>query len=334
MALVPSLPETKAVAGETGWKEYQAVLRGRYRNWAAVVLEPGNAGKSPFPIWLTPLLDARCLLSGWSTLQREAFVSGQFAAAGLHLRFRASESAVRQRERWLASGTVMPQSESHFTFAGEGNELAAAVREGLVDIQDSSSQRSLTGLDLQPGQRVWDACAGTGGKTLLAAESLKNKGALIATEVAAGKLKALGDRVRRSGWQNIRLVGWNGRTLPDFGREVTQRGGFDRVILDVPCSASGTWRRDPEGRYRLTRDGLRKLTETQGGLLDLAWSAVKPGGRLVYITCSWLVPENEGQIDNFLGNHQATLAEQHEWGLPHDDGNSMFSAVLVKPVAP
>jgi len=164
---------------------------------------------------------------------------------------------------------------------------------------------------------------------LLAAAELRGKGAVFATDVSEGKLRSIKERVRRSGWQNIRLLGWDGEELPEFGAELRQ--GFDRVIVDAPCTASGTWRRDPDGRYRVTPSGLAELNRHQARLLRLGWKALKPGGRLAYVTCSWLPRENETVVDAFAAETGARVLHQDLLGLPSFDANTLYSAILEKP---
>ena len=155
---------------------------------------------------------------------------------------------------------------------------------------------------------------------------------MVATDVSEGKLKVLKERVRRSGWQNIRLLAWDGESLPDFGPEMASRGGFDRVIVDAPCSATGTWRRDPEARYRLFPRSLTELSRHQERLLRLGWAALKPGGRIAYVTCSWLTSEDEDIVAGFVAETGAVLVHQGLLGLPAFDANTEFTAVLEKRI--
>jgi 16S rRNA (cytosine967-C5)-methyltransferase len=172
-----------------------------------------------------------------------------------------------------------------------------AIEEGWVEVQDEGSQLVAALVDARPGQWVLDLCAGAGGKTLALAAGMANKGQVHALDVDAKRLAALTPRLRRAGADNIQP-----RVLEDkwLGRH---RGRFDRVLLDVPCSGTGTWRRDPEQRQRLNPDWLGRQQAAQAKLLERAAPLVKPGGRLVYATCSLLPGEDEDQVDAFLAAH-------------------------------
>jgi 16S rRNA (cytosine967-C5)-methyltransferase len=168
---------------------------------------------------------------------------------------------------------------------------------GLVEVQDEGSQ--LVGLltDARPGMRVVDFCAGAGGKTLALAAQMKNKGYLVACDVLRGRVDRAAVRLRRAGVHNVERRGLSS----ERDRWVRRHAGrFDRVLVDAPCSGCGTWRRNPDAKWRLTPQGLDELVDLQGRILESAARLVKPGGRLVYATCSLLAVENQGQVDRFL----------------------------------
>ncbi|MFO7610035.1 MAG: RsmB/NOP family class I SAM-dependent RNA methyltransferase, partial [Candidatus Krumholzibacteriia bacterium] len=204
-------------------------------------------------------------------------------------------------------------------------------RDGRVDVQDLASQRIGQAVDAQPGQVVWDCCAGAGGKSLQLAALLEGKGAVHATDLYENKLKDLRKRARRAGWANLRAGLWDGDRLPDFGPEVDRRGGFDRVLVDAPCSGSGTWRRHPDGRLRFAADQLPDLAAVQASLLETAAGAVRPGGLLVYATCSWFTAENEDVVAGFLAARpEFALREQRLHGNPQEDADTTFTAVMER----
>jgi 16S rRNA (cytosine967-C5)-methyltransferase len=174
-----------------------------------------------------------------------------------------------------------------------------AFQSGLVEIQDEGSQliAALTGA--APGMRVVDWCAGAGGKTLALAAMMGNRGQLIACDVSASRLDGAVRRLRRAGVNNVE------RHLVEPGDKWAKRraGAFDRVLVDAPCTGTGTWRRNPDARHRLLESDLLELTRKQSSILDTAAALVRPGGRLVYATCSLLHEENEGQVSAFLIRH-------------------------------
>jgi 16S rRNA (cytosine967-C5)-methyltransferase len=172
----------------------------------------------------------------------------------------------------------------------------AAFRHGLVEIQDEGSQLIALLADARPGARVVDFCAGAAGKTLALAATMGNRGRLVACDVSAPRLAAAVKRLRRAGVGNVE------RRLLEPGERWTKRSaeGFDRVLVDAPCTGSGTWRRNPDARMRLKEQDLAELLAKQASILDRASRLVKPDGKLVYATCSLLPEENEAQVFGFL----------------------------------
>ncbi len=192
-----------------------------------------------------------------------------------------------------------------FTKAGIRMEQDRAMdqhplyREGAVEVQDAGSQIIAETCAAQPGMTVIDLCAGAGGKTLALAAEMAGQGRLIACDTARDRLQQLGPRARRAGLTLVQEV------LLNPGREMEAlaalRDQADVVLIDAPCSGTGTWRRNPEARWRQTPARLAALGELQARLLDLGSALVKPGGHLVYAVCSLLASEGEAQIDAFLG---------------------------------
>ena len=175
----------------------------------------------------------------------------------------------------------------------------AAFRAGLVEIQDEGSQLVAALVDARPGMRVADYCAGAGGKTLALAMTMQNRGALVACDVSAVRLDGAVRRLRRAGVHNVE------RHLIEPGDKWVKRraGTFDRVLVDAPCTGTGTWRRNPDARLRLAEGDLTELLPKQAAILDRAAPLVRTGGRLVYVTCSLLSEENEDQVSAFLCRH-------------------------------
>jgi 16S rRNA (cytosine967-C5)-methyltransferase len=174
-----------------------------------------------------------------------------------------------------------------------------AFQSGLVEIQDEGSQLIALLTGAAPGMRVADWCAGAGGKTLAMAAMMGNRGQIVACDVSAGRLEGAVRRLRRAGVNNVErhLV------LPGDKWAKRRAGAFDRVLVDAPCTGTGTWRRNPDARHRLVEQDLLELVRKQSSILDAAAALVRPGGRLVYATCSLLEEENEGQVSRFLLCH-------------------------------
>ena len=151
------------------------------------------------------------------------------------------------------------------------------------------------------GETVIDLCAGAGGKTLALAAAMANGGTLIAADTDRNRLAKLAPRAARAGALIAETI------LLDPGREAealaARQGKADAVLVDAPCSGTGTWRRNPEARWRLDQAALARLAALQQHLLEIAAALVKPGGRLVYVTCSLLDEEGAGQAADFLARH-------------------------------
>jgi 16S rRNA (cytosine967-C5)-methyltransferase len=178
----------------------------------------------------------------------------------------------------------------------------AAFRDGLVEVQDEGSQLLALLTDARPGQSVVDFCAGAGGKTLALAAVMENKGRLVACDVNARRAERAAQRLRRAGVHNVHRRLLEGESDKWVKRHA---GSFDRVLVDSPCTGSGTWRRNPDAKWRLTEGELVKLVVLQGRILASAARLVRSGGRLVYATCSLLREENEDQVAAFLVDHDA-----------------------------
>jgi len=186
----------------------------------------------------------------------------------------------------------------------------APFRDGRVEIQDEGSQLVVLAADARPGMRVADICAGAGGKTLALAMAMRNRGHIAACDVSAPRLESAVQRLRRAGVQNVE------RHLFAPGDKWAKRraGGFDRVLADAPCTGTGTWRRNPDARLRTTETDLSELVAKQVAILDTAARLVKPGGRLIYATCSLLAAENEDQMAAFLARVPGFAVVAH--GVP------------------
>ena len=189
----------------------------------------------------------------------------------------------------------------------------AAFRSGLVEIQDEGSQLIALAVGATPEMRVCDLCAGAGGKTLAVAMTMGNRGHIVACDVSAARLEGAAKRLRRAGVHNAECH----RLVPGDKWSKRRAGSFDRVLVDAPCTGTGTWRRNPDARRTLSENDLRELVDRQAGILDSAARLVKPGGRLIYATCSLLPDENETQVERFRARHPGFIPLAiRELGLP------------------
>lgn len=180
---------------------------------------------------------------------------------------------------------------------------------GYFEVQDESSQLCTLFVNPQSDDQVLDFCAGAGGKTLALAALMGNQGTIIATDVDAFKLQEAKKRIRRAGIYNTQC-----RLLDTEGQKwlSRQKQRFDKVLVDAPCSGSGTWRRNPDAKWKLQPKDLEELQQKQRTILDNSAQLVRPGGELVYATCSILEQENFQQVEWFLKTHpEFFLITQH-----------------------
>ena len=195
---------------------------------------------------------------------------------------------------------------------------STAYREGLVEVQDASSQAALAGLPLRDGMRVLDYCAGGGGKTLGIGGRVN--GTFVAHDANPGRLRDLPERAKRAG------LGVEIRT----GAQLKNELGFDLVFCDVPCSGSGTWRRTPDAKWRFKPENLQELCEIQAEILDSVLPYLNPNGSLIYATCSLLCEENEDQIARFLKDHpEFQCGHEQRWSMA-DGCDGFFIAHLTR----
>jgi len=189
----------------------------------------------------------------------------------------------------------------------------AAFKEGLVEVQDEGSQLAALIADARPGMRIVDFCAGAGGKTLALAAAMRNRGKLVACDTAEWRLERAGKRLRRAGISNVERRPLSTERDPWVKHHAKS---FDRVFVDAPCLGIGSWRRNPDGKWRASPNDLAELVERQRAILDSAARLVKPGGRLIYVTCSVLREENEAQAEGFLDAHDdfALYPAARAWG--------------------
>jgi 16S rRNA (cytosine967-C5)-methyltransferase len=191
--------------------------------------------------------------------------------------------------------------------AGTPIEQWQAYQSGAIEVQDAGSQLVGQAVAARPGESIVDLCAGGGGKTLALAADMENRGEILASDSDRTRLSRLAPRAERAGAVIIETRLLN----PDREAEALNdwRERADAVLVDAPCSGTGTWRRNPEARWRLTPKELARLTAIQSRLLDVAAGLVKPGGRLVHVVCSLLDAEGADQIAAFLQRHPDWRAE-------------------------
>lgn len=174
-----------------------------------------------------------------------------------------------------------------------------AFLKGMVEVQDEGSQLAALFSGAKAGEQVLDLCAGAGGKTLALAAMMQNKGQIFATDDDKRRLAPIHDRLKRSGARNVQI-----RTPKSIGGEIADLSGrMDLVLIDAPCTGTGAWRRNPDAKWRIRPGALEQRTKEQAEILDRAVALLRPGGRIVYVTCSVLDDENGAQVQGFLSRH-------------------------------
>ena len=202
-----------------------------------------------------------------------------------------------------------------------------AFKKGFFEVQDASSQLVAEYLEVEPGMKVVDTCAGAGGKTLHIASLMKNKGQIIAMDIYESKLKKLKIRARRNKAHNI-----DTRVIDSTKPIKKLHGKADRVLIDAPCSGLGVLRRNPDSKWKLQPEFLDEIRTIQQDILQQYSKMVKPGGKLVYATCSILPSENQNQVDKFLTSEagkEFTFVKDNKV-LSHESGYDGFYMALLE----
>lgn len=198
--------------------------------------------------------------------------------------------------------------------------------QGLFEVQDAGSQCIADFLEVEPGMRVVDACAGAGGKTLAIAAYMKNKGRILSMDVEKKKLDELMRRSRRAGAGIVEP-----RVIESTKTIKRLKDSADRVLLDVPCTGLGTLRRNPDSKWKLTESFVKEVREKQKNILQTYSQMVKPGGKLVYATCSILPSENQEQVKLFLQKNPNFKLIKDQTLLPSQSGfDGFYMAQLEK----
>lgn len=283
------------------------------RRWVSPGLS--TAERLDCPDWLLPHLseslgeateEALCALRERAPVFLRAAVDRQVAAR------RLAEDAI----------ATAPHPEVRTALEVTGNERklrgSAAFRDGLVELQDASSQAAVLALPLRDGMRVLDYCAGGGGKSL--AMAARNRVKITAHDADPARMADLPARAARAG---VEIA------LADAAH-LAVAGPFDLALVDVPCSGSGTWRRTPDAKWRLTPSDLERLTALQDQIVDGSLHHVRPGGWLVYMTCSLLAEENEARVEAALSRHADLRKLSERRWLPGHRGDGFFLSILQR----
>jgi len=303
--------------------DFKRGLRGMTLEDASRDLKPWE--RLAFPQWLYEKLGGSA---------KESLLRALNEPAPVCLRANRLKTTREEAQKRLGSEDI----PSHFSKISEDalilNErknifTTQAFKDGLIEVQDEGSQRIAPFLDVAPGQRVVDTCAGGGGKTLHLAALMQNKGSLVAMDVHDKKLEQLKLRARRAGVSNLRIQ------LIDSTKVIKRAAeSFDRVLLDVPCSGTGVIRRNPDTKWKLRAEDIENLKQVQLEILSSYSKMTKKGGKLVYATCSLLREENMEVVEKFLsgaGRNSGWCPDTEPLVLtPDKDGCDGFFAIRLE----
>ena len=281
-----------------------------------------------FPEWLTPRLESVFgdqLPDAMAALNEEASVD---------LRVNTLKTSRDELVGALQDAGLEPEPTPHSALGVRLHKRGAlfateAFRAGWFEMQDEGSQLVAALVQAKPGDKGVDFCAGAGGKTLALSAQMENRGRILAWDTAGKRLGQMKPRLGRAGVSNVQA-----RVLKSERDNVVKRhrDSADWVLLDVPCTGTGTWRRSPDLRRRTTPEALTEVQAHQRAILESAARLVKSGGRLIYATCSILPEENEQQVEAFLGDHDSFTRIGDDLRLyPHTHGtDGFYGAVLQK----
>jgi 16S rRNA (cytosine967-C5)-methyltransferase len=297
----------------TGAAHAPAALSGEERAFVPPVDLPPD-----MPDWLLPDLCASLGAALPDVLSRQRQRAPVFLRVNLARTTPVAAIAALAEAGVVAEPEPLADTALRISLGASKLRMAAPYLDGRVELQDAASQAAVAMLPLARGLRVLDYCAGGGGKVLAMAGRQAGM-ELFAHDAAPERMRDLPDRARRAGARVRQLS----------GAELARAGSFDLVLADVPCSGSGTWRRTPDAKWRLTREGLDSLCVLQSQILTKAAPLVRPGGVLAYMTCSLLRAENGDQVDAFLGRGDWSEMTRRQF-LPADGGDGFFCAVLTR----
>lgn len=266
-----------------------------------------------FPVWL---VERWC--ANFGPIETEKLLAFLDARPALVLRVNTLKISreklldVFRREGIEANPTS--RSPSGVVLKDRRNVLdTAAFRDGWFEVQDEGSQLVGQKMEARPGESIWDVCAGGGGKSLLLAAMMENKGRIVATDLRAYKLEELKKRAKRGGIFNIFPA-----DLERMSGLATAKKGFDRILVDAPCSGTGTFGRNPDAKWKVRPSWFEDLPREQTGIVEKALPYLKKNGKLYYATCSVEAAENEAVVERVLERHPELAL------VPCGDGGGKF----------
>lgn len=305
------------------WPQFDTVreldLKARYAD-----LKNHLAIRESWPDWLAELAESE-LGEAWPEIAKASNIPAEVFLRTNTLKI-DRKSLLKQLEHENCPARPMEANEVGIVLEERKNTFRfKTFQSGFFEVQDGGSQMIAPYLEVEPGMRVIDACAGAGGKSLHLAAMMENKGSIIAMDVEAWKLKELQKRARRNGVHNI-------ETRPIENSKSIKRlhDSADRLLLDVPCSGTGVIKRNPDTKWKLRPEHLDRVRKIQADIINDYSKMLKSGGKMVYATCSILRSENEAQVEKFLANHPEFSLISEQRVNPSEWSDGFYMALLEK----
>ena len=308
------------------WKQFEGTpvrrIKGKFDE-----LQSNRAIKESIPDWLDQLGEKELGKKQWT---KEIHALNQ--QANVILRTNTLKTTKDKLQKMLMADEIETEFIKGYTDAlqlvvRKNVFRTEAFKRGRFEVQDASSQLVAEFLEVKPGMRVVDTCAGAGGKTLHLAALMENKGQIIALDIYANKLKELKRRAKRDGAHNIEPRHINSTKI--IKKLYNQA---DRVLIDAPCSGLGVLKRNPGAKWNLQPEFLENIKKTQAEILDTYAKMVKKGGKMVYATCSILPSENEKQVESFLNSHKDFKFISEKKISPAESGYDGFYMALLEKI--
>lgn len=310
----------KPVTWEKRLDIYSRVELGSYRNDESIPLH----NRLSFPKCLIDLLITS---HGEEQACEICRISNQAAPPTVRINpVKTTREAMVQLWKPLHDITLCKQSEFGIVFNKKINFFSLdEFQKGLFEVQDEGSQLLSTLMKVQPGQQVMDYCAGSGGKTLAFAYRMEGKGQIFLHDIRPYALQEARKRLRRAGVQNAQIV------LPDDLQKLKKlKKTMDWILVDAPCTGTGTMRRNPDMKWKFTEETLPRIVGQQRTIFEKALSFLKPDGCIVYATCSVLREENEDQVEHFMKTYDLVIEGEVFKTLPTERGMDGFYGVVLK----
>mgnify|MGYP006267011077 CR=1 FL=1 len=306
------------------WPQFEAIRNLELESRLSEIPQEQTHLKESYPLWLDQLAREQ-LGADWPPIAEALNEEAALMVRVNGLKIKRPELQARLREKGLPSQPLKISADGLKLLKRTNLFRNSEFKEGFMEVQDGGSQTIGPFLEVQPGERVIDACAGAGGKTLHLADLMNNTGQIIAMDVEAYKLAELKKRARRNAVHNVET------RLIDSTKVIKRlHASADRLLLDVPCSGTGVIKRNPDTKWKLQPEHIERTRKLQRNILTDYPAMLKVGGVMVYATCSVLRSENEDQIAWFLTENKDFSLIEEKRISPGPESDGFYMARLLK----